>query len=227
MVSDFRMGNSERAASHVVILGYSDFAGAFSGSIGNAAGTRSYPFSLRFRPHAWTKIVITIPGDTAGTWVMSGNAAAMYCPASILVAGRIIADLRMRGRAGIYIGVDRRGQCCRDQCARISTLTGVKLEIGSVATPFNRQSLAKSIADCQTVLSVGCRTNCISPLRARASKISCGATFACNERCDGCASSDPNISQYQPIRTPTVFIDVTLYSVTLTHDFGGDWRRLL
>ena len=28
-------------------------------------------------------------------------------------------------------------------------MTGVKLEIGSVATPFNRQSLAKSMADCQ------------------------------------------------------------------------------
>ena len=28
-------------------------------------------------------------------------------------------------------------------------LTGVKLEIGSVATPFNRQSLAKSMADCE------------------------------------------------------------------------------
>ena len=28
-------------------------------------------------------------------------------------------------------------------------VTGVKLEIGSVATPFNRQSLAKSMADCQ------------------------------------------------------------------------------
>ena len=28
-------------------------------------------------------------------------------------------------------------------------VTGVKLEVGSVATPFNRQSLAKSMADCQ------------------------------------------------------------------------------
>ena len=34
-------------------------------------------------------------------------------------------------------------------------ITGVKLEIGSVATPFNRQSLAKSWADCQRYYQVG------------------------------------------------------------------------
>ena len=33
-------------------------------------------------------------------------------------------------------------------------VTGVKLEIGSVATPFNRQSLAKSMADCQRYYQV-------------------------------------------------------------------------
>ena len=35
------------------------------------------------------------------------------------------------------------------------TLTRVKLEIGSVATPFNRQSLAKSMADCQRYYQIG------------------------------------------------------------------------
>ena len=34
-------------------------------------------------------------------------------------------------------------------------ITGVKLEVGSVATPFNRQSLAKSMADCQRYYQVG------------------------------------------------------------------------
>jgi hypothetical protein len=35
------------------------------------------------------------------------------------------------------------------------TLTRVKLEIGTVATPFNRQSMAKSIAECQRYYATG------------------------------------------------------------------------
>ena len=61
-------------------------------------------------------------------------------------------------------------------------LTGVKLEIGSVATPFNRQSLAKIMADCQryyaitaghvltTAASANCYgvSNCSFPVTMRA-----------------------------------------------------------
>ena len=46
----------------------------------NAAGTRSYPFTYAVPANAWTKIVITIPGDTGGPWVTNGNGGAMYCP---------------------------------------------------------------------------------------------------------------------------------------------------
>ena len=40
-------------------------------------------------------------------------------------------------------------------------VTGVKLETGSVATPYNRQSLAKSMADCQRYYQVLGATGCI------------------------------------------------------------------
>ena len=42
------------------------------------AGTRSYPFAFNIPiANAWTKVVITIPGDTAGTWILQGNAAGL------------------------------------------------------------------------------------------------------------------------------------------------------
>src|SRR4029077_1444344 len=52
--------------------------GTFSGSIRNYAGTRSYPFTFAVpAASTWTRIVITIPGDTAGTWVLSGNGGSL------------------------------------------------------------------------------------------------------------------------------------------------------
>ena len=32
---------------------------------------------LNSRRNTWTKVVVTIPGDTAGTWVLSGNGAGV------------------------------------------------------------------------------------------------------------------------------------------------------
>ena len=59
-----------------------------------------------------------------------------------------------RGSAGVWaigrnMSVNGRFAKHRRHQRRAILLTGVKLEIGGVATPFNRQSLAKSMADCQ------------------------------------------------------------------------------
>jgi hypothetical protein len=54
--------------------------------------------------------------------------------------------------AANYAGVTGAVSMVANVSATMS-FTGVKLEIGSVATPFNRQSLAKSMADCQRYYS--------------------------------------------------------------------------
>jgi hypothetical protein len=56
---------------------YSSLTGTFAGCLQNGATTRSYVFTFSIpTANVWTKIRLNIPGDTAGTWNVAGNAAA-------------------------------------------------------------------------------------------------------------------------------------------------------
>jgi hypothetical protein len=147
MVSDFAWGTASAQPVTLSFWAYSSLTGAFSGAIQNIAGTRSYPFTFSIPVAAtWTKIVITIPGDTAGTWVMSGNGGSMYLSFD-LGSGATYRAAAGAWTAGNINAVTGAVSVVATNGAYIF-FTGVKLEIGSVATPFNRQSLAQSMADC-------------------------------------------------------------------------------
>jgi hypothetical protein len=148
MISDFAWGSASAQPVTLSFWAYSSKTGSFSGAITNYAGTRSYPFSYSLpTASTWTKLTVTIPGDTAGTWVMKGNAGSVvvYFDLGCGTTGRAAAGAWL---AGNFNGVTGAQSIINTNGASYG-LTGVKLEIGSVATPFNRQSLAKTLADCQ------------------------------------------------------------------------------
>jgi hypothetical protein len=148
MVSDFAWGTSNAQPVTLSFWALSSLTGSFSGSIRNAANNRSYPFSFSIpTASTWTRVVVTVPGDTGGTWVMSGNAGALVL-AFDLGCGTTYRGPANAWAAANYIGVTGSVSIVATNGASLF-LTGVKLEIGSVATPYNRQSLAKSMADCQ------------------------------------------------------------------------------
>jgi hypothetical protein len=147
MVSDFAWGTANAQPATLSFWVYSSLSGTFGGAIRNAAGTRSYPFTYPLTASTWTKIVVAIPADTSGTWVMSGNAAAFWVCFDLGVGSTY------RGPSGVwasanYLGANGAVSVVATNAAQFF-ITGVKLETGSVATPYNRQSLAKSMADCQ------------------------------------------------------------------------------
>jgi hypothetical protein len=147
-VSDFVWGTSGAQPVTLSFWVFSSLTGTFSGSIRNGATTRSYPFTYVIpTASVWTRIAIAIPGDTAGTWVMSGNGAGLII-AFDLGSGSTFRAPANAWAAGNFVGVTGAVSVVATNGATFY-VTGVKLEIGSVATPFNRQSLAKSMADCQ------------------------------------------------------------------------------
>jgi hypothetical protein len=149
MVSDFAWGAAGAQPVTLSFWAFSSLTGMFSGSFRNYAATRSYPFSFSIpTANTWTKITTTISGDTAGTWVMSGGNGGAVTVNFDLGSGATLRGPANAWASANYIGVTGAVSVVSTNAATFY-VTGVKLEIGSVATPFNRQSLAKSMADCQ------------------------------------------------------------------------------
>ena len=147
-ISDFAWGTTNAQPVTLSFWAYSSMTGTFGAGVRNYTSSRSYPFTYSIpTANTWTKIAITIPGDTIGAWVMNGNAGAL------VVCFDLGSGSTYRGPANVwasatYLGATGTISLVGTNAATFY-VTGVKLEVGSVATPFNRQSVAKSLADCQ------------------------------------------------------------------------------
>jgi hypothetical protein len=151
MVSDFNWGSANAQPVTVSFWASASVAGIYGGSLKNSTQTRSYPFSFTLAANTWTKITVTIPGDTAGTWVMNGAAVSMFLSFDLGSGANFRAPANAWA-AGNYVSVNGAVSVVATNAAAFY-VTGVKLETGNVATPFNRQTLAKSLADCQRYYS--------------------------------------------------------------------------
>ena len=148
LVSDFAWGTLSAQPVTLSFWVFCSLTGTFSGRVGNGDATRSYPFTYSIpTANTWTKIAITIPGDTGGAWVMSGNGQGVGLMFDLGSGATFRASANVWA-SGNYVGATGAVSVVATNGATFY-VTGVKLEIGSVATPYNRQSLAKSLADCQ------------------------------------------------------------------------------
>jgi|HubBroStandDraft_6_1064221.scaffolds.fasta_scaffold04343_4 hypothetical protein len=151
LISDFAFGTPGAKPVTLSFWVYSNpVVGTFSGVIQSyATPYRSYPFTFSVPvAQTWTKISVTIPGDTGGSavWPVNGTAGAMY----------VIFDMgsgtSQRGPAGAWASATYNGATGAATVFSAPNnlfITGVKLEVGNVATPFNQQTLSKIMSDCQ------------------------------------------------------------------------------
>jgi hypothetical protein len=151
--SDFMWGTAGAQPATLSFWAVATLTGTYTGAVRSSSGNRSYPFSFSLVAGAWAKVVINIPPDTTGSWQTNGNTVGLLLTFS-MGSGATFAGPPNAWSNNNYLAATGGVSVVATNAAAFG-VTGVKLEVGSVATPFNQQSLAKSMQDCRRYYQVG------------------------------------------------------------------------
>jgi len=145
---DLDFGKSTAKTVTLSFWVYSSLTGSFGGALQNYANTRSYPFSYTVSSaNTWTQISITIPGDTSGTWVGASSAGSMGLVFS-LGSGSTYQGTVNTWASANYVQPTGSVSVVGTNGATFY-ITGVQLEVGTTATPFERRLYGQEFINCQ------------------------------------------------------------------------------
>lgn len=125
----------------------SSLTGTFGGSLLNNANNRSYPFTYTISvANTWELKTVTIAGDTSGTWLTTnGRGVQLYF--------NLGTGTTYSGTAGAWAGSQYYSATGATSVVGTNGatwyVTGVKLEVGTVATPFVPDDYAVSLEKCR------------------------------------------------------------------------------
>jgi hypothetical protein len=146
-VSDLAWGTANAKTVTLSFVVYSSLTGTFAGAITNGTPNRSYPFTFSITSaNAWTNISITIAGDTSGTWA-SNNTSGIQVTFN-LGAGSTYQGTASTWQAGNLTSVSGAVSVVGTSGATFY-ITGVQLEVGTKATPYEMQIYSDELSQCQ------------------------------------------------------------------------------
>jgi hypothetical protein len=146
-VADFGWGATGAQSVTLSFWVRSSLTGTFGGALQNNAFDRSYPFSYTINAaNTWEQKTVTISGDTSGTWLKTNGAG-------IRVGFSLGSGSALSGTSGAWAGANYVSSTGATSVVGTNGatfyLTGVQLEVGTAATPFERRQYGQEFALCQ------------------------------------------------------------------------------
>jgi hypothetical protein len=138
------------ASAQTITLSFwvrSSLTGTFGGAVQNSAASRNYPFSYTITSaNTWEQKSITISGDTTGTWLTTNGIGLQLIVG--LGIGSTLSGTGGAWTASNIISVTGATSVVGTNAATFY-ITGVQLEVGTVATSFDFRSYGTELALCQ------------------------------------------------------------------------------
>ncbi len=146
-ISDLGWGTASAATVTLSFWVRSSLTGTFGGSLFNSASNRSYPFSYTISAaNTFEQKTITIAGDTSGTWA-TNNTGGIFLSIG-LGAGATYSGTAGAWAGSLYLTATGATSVVGTNGATFY-ITGVQLERGSAASPFEFRQYGTELALCQ------------------------------------------------------------------------------
>ena len=151
--SDLAWGTANAKTVTLSFWVYSSLTGAFGGSIRNDSTNRSYCFSYTISSaNTWTQISVTIAGDTSGTWLTNNGRGFLIVWG--LGSGSTLTTTAGSWQTGNFVQPTGSVSVVGTSGATFY-LTGVQLEVGTVASSFDYRDYGRELILCQRYYEYG------------------------------------------------------------------------
>lgn len=145
--SDLGWGTANAQPITISFWVRSSLTGTFGGALYNASANRSYPFTYTVSAaNTWEQKTFTVQGDTSGTWLMGTNAGLSLTFG--LGVGSTYSGTAGTWAGTLYFSATGATSVVGTNGATFY-ITGVQLEAGTVATPFERRDYGRELMMCQ------------------------------------------------------------------------------